>query len=189
MIHAERSSTKTGYAMRYLIYLPVPKDITDMLDNEPDERVYPPPSGYHITVCVLFDMKKERETELNEKISTIVPSQFALNITDVKTFRKTAEQFHVLVTSRPFELYKFHMRMIRILSSLETDERMFTETSRTLWGCWYVPHITFGTSNDSPKLVHDYIGRTFPVTHIGVKKKIGDGAWRQVMTHSLFLLP
>jgi|GEM_PF-2906707 2'-5' RNA ligase len=100
--------------MRYLIYLPIPKSITDLLDGEPDERIHPPRSGYHLTVWQI-NTDEEREKELANILKHIRIPRVTLEITGLKQFGRDGKCSQVLTVTLPFDLRRLHMLILEKL--------------------------------------------------------------------------
>ena len=158
--------------MHCLIYLRPPKKVLDCLVKEPSEHVYPPPSGYHITLWRFTphdgDMGKVRETL--QKIAQR-GKKFTLEIESLVSLGRDGKKAWALQTTRPVPLWHLHGNLLSSLRSLDRNPDLFTEMARDIGGNWYIPHISLNRGEHKPNLSHSYAGVKMRMSSFSLKTK------------------
>jgi 2'-5' RNA ligase len=163
--------------MHYLIYLKPPEEILELLQKETSEYVYPPPSGYHITIW-RFTPHDKYMGRVRKVLRSIARThkKFDLRIEGLVSLGRDRKKIWAMKTTRPPALFQLQAALLSGLRDLDRNPHLFDVMSREIGGIWYIPHISLNRGEREPKLSHVYdeMGMGFHSFHLKTKERRGE---------------
>ncbi len=173
--------------MHCLVCLELSRHILDLLENEPSEYVYPPPSGYHI-ILWRFTPHDENIENVREALQKIAQrrKKFTLEIGDLISLGRDGKKVWALQTTRPVPLWHLHGDLLSSLRDLDRSPDLFDKMARDIGGNWYIPHFSLNRGECKPTLSHSYAGEKMRVSAFSLKtKKYLQDSWEHDSVYRL----